>query len=181
MTLLASAGAISTAFVSAGFGAIVAPLLFGVPERRRVRGEAAKAISKLEFTRFADESRTWREFEEAVHQFHAAALIALIPREVTEEYIFLARSGRVVGEMTLKTPAQDEHGETVYEALVHPIHEKCIKDAYQLAADALWKPFRSRFKREQKLSDLRTASRQLCSAPLETGYVLTNMWRKGEL
>jgi len=167
--------AVVTTAASAGFGAVAAPLLFGVPERRRARGDAQDALSRVEFTRYPDRSRTWHEFSESVHRLRATTLVARAPRELVNEYVFLARTGRIVSDAVRKTPA--EPGEGSYRSLLRPEHSECIRDAADLLADALWHPITSRFGRARKLAALRAKVEGVRHLPGITGETMNRLWR----
>ncbi|GAB3123164.1 hypothetical protein GCM10027160_43170 [Streptomyces calidiresistens] len=67
---------------------MVAQYVSAGPERRQARATARNAMTSLdEAVWYKGDSKEWRRLRKAIHAFESAAMIAEVPREVSDWYV----------------------------------------------------------------------------------------------
>ncbi|MEV6837922.1 hypothetical protein AB0N17_25995 [Streptomyces sp. NPDC051133] len=121
-------------------GAVVAQYVSAAPERRQARAAARTAMTALEEAIWSQgDPQEWSRLRRAVHAFESAAMIAGVPREISEWYVttrvaFFKESRR----------SFERHPDPEYGGGVDGRHFRGLNTATEIVYRALWHPQRSR-------------------------------------
>ncbi|MFC9160760.1 hypothetical protein ACFTZ8_07935 [Streptomyces fungicidicus] len=121
-------------------GAVVAQYVSAAPERRQARAAARTAMTALEEAVWSEgDPQEWSRLRRAVHAFESAAMIAGVPREVSEWYVttrvaFYSESRRNF----------EMHPDPEFGGGLEGHHFRSLNLASEVVYQALWHPQRSR-------------------------------------
>ncbi|MFF7447456.1 MULTISPECIES: hypothetical protein [unclassified Streptomyces] len=127
-------------FGAGSVGAVVSQYVSTAPERRQARAAARTAMTALEEAVWSSgDPEEWRRLRRAVHAFESAAMIAGVPREVSDWY---ARTRVALYSASRRSFEQDPDPE--YGGGLPTRYVRGLNAATEVVHYALWHPLRSR-------------------------------------
>lgn len=138
-------------------GQVVAHYVSAGPERRRARADVRSAMTELdELVWRADEPEVWPRLRRALHAFESAALIAGVPRDLSNWYVTTRLA--VYGQSRRnyeRHGSPDEGG-----GWLERHHLQGLNEAAEMIYQALWHPQRSRWFRKRRLAAAQERTRK---------------------
>jgi hypothetical protein len=121
-------------------GAVVAQYVSAAPERRQARAAARTAMTTLEEAVWSQgDPEEWRRLRRAVHAFESAAMIAGVPREVSEWYTRTRVAFYLESRRSFEEYPDPEYGGGLATRYVRGLNA-----ASEVVYHSLWHPQRSR-------------------------------------
>jgi hypothetical protein len=121
-------------------GAVVAQYVSAAPERRQARAAARTAMTALEEAVWSQgDPEEWRRLRRAVHTFESAAMIAGVPRDVSEWYTRTRVAFYLESRRSYEQRPDPEYGGGLTTR-----HVRGLNAASEVVYQALWHPQRSR-------------------------------------
>ena len=132
--------------IGGAFGGAVASSVLGrwlaqARDRRQVRADVLRQLSRVEHVRWASAASSWEAFQDAVHGLRAAALVAGAPRPLVDQYVRLATIARRMSERSAEIRPPEDGGGSISAGL-----SDLPRDAAGRLTDHLWHPWRSRWR-----------------------------------
>ncbi|QHB37875.1 hypothetical protein SEA_OPIE_32 [Gordonia phage Opie] len=143
-----------------GIGSVVTQHFAGSRDRRQIRAEVLTRLAEVESARWAasGDAPTIDDFMRVVHSFETAALIARIPREAVQQYVFYAFAGRSRSQDGVESDRMSGDFDPEYSGALNAAFADVVDDEAHEIAALVWAPLRSRYRLSHRLRKRRDAA-----------------------